>query len=298
MIYAILQGRLGNQLFIYAMAEAVRISRGKNEKVCLCTHELDKQNIAVSIKKLNFEDTTYISDFRSSMPVVSRIILSFYRRKMVSQDKIKTAKNEKKFEKIFNNFGIIAIENGYLDYQIPTTKDVYLVGYFQSAKYFENILSQKPVHLGCFPHFSKQIYSLSKEIERKNSVSVHIRRGDYTDIKNTKFATCSYEYYQRAIEYFRNTIPCPHFFIFSDDSQYVAEYFEIDANITFIPENINDIETIYLMSHCKNYILSNSSFGWWGQYMCSYKEKMVVAPNRWYADDTPCDIMQESWTIL
>jgi len=142
----------------------------------------------------------------------------------------------------------------------------------------------------CFDFDSSNIIQNKKnlwvldQIITGNSVSLHVRRGDYLTEKYTKiYGTCSIEYYNNSIKYILESIDNPKFYIFSDECDWVKENIKI-PDATYIDWNTNSDSFIdmYLMSKCKHNIIANSSFSWWSAYN-NFKEcKIVIAPKDWF----------------
>jgi len=179
---------------------------------------------------------------------------------------------------------------------------IYLKGYWQNEKYFQHI---EPVIRSEFTLTSKpdpinQQYLA--DILFSNSVSVHIRRGDYISdpIVNKKFVVCNLDYYYKAIDLISERVTNPQFYIFSDDTEWVSENFHIKHPTVLISHNKNqEHEDLRLMSFCKHHIIANSSFSWWGAWLCDHKEKIVLAPAKWYKNLTLTksnkDFIPQSW---
>jgi hypothetical protein len=134
------------------------------------------------------------------------------------------------------------------------------------------------------------------------SISVHIRRGDYvTDPTiNKVHGTCSVPYYKIAINRFKTLFENPRFFIFSDDLKWVEDNLCIENFSTFISHNgyIKDYEDLRLMSLCKHHIIANSSFSWWGAWLCENSNKIVLAPKKWFNNELnefTYDLIPTSW---
>ena len=149
--------------------------------------------------------------------------------------------------------------------------------------------------------------NIQKKIRACNiSCSIHIRRGDYVTSKasNKVHGVLNMNYYKNAIKLleknFSNDI---HFFLFSDDIEWVVDNLKI-KNSTFIINGLKSDphEDIYLMSLCDHNIIANSSFSWWGAWLNTNPEKMVVCPQRWFLNkklqresvDIPC----KSWVKI
>lgn len=160
-----------------------------------------------------------------------------------------------------------------------------LSGYFQSEKYFQGIEPDLRKELQLKAPFSdRSVSDYEKKISDSNSVAIHIRRGDY--LKKALHNVCTKDYYARSIEYMRESLAEPCFFIFSDDIEWCR------ANIGFGEYDFVVINTadqrladFYLMSLCKHVIISNSSFSWWAAWLNSSPDKIIVSPDRWFNDE-------------
>jgi hypothetical protein len=159
--------------------------------------------------------------------------------------------------------------------KIPPIKNILLNGFFQSAKYFENYYNDI-----CNLLINKGIVDkLKNNYILENSLSLHIRRGDYLLKANFHFNQ-SLLYYFDAIKYVDLIEKIDRIYVFSDDISWCKENFT-DDRIIFV-ENIEDYEQLYLMSLCNHNIIANSSFSWWGSYLNTNSNKIVIAPKNWY----------------
>jgi hypothetical protein len=167
--------------------------------------------------------------------------------------------------------------------------------FYQSEKYFKEIDYQ-----------IRREFTLKKpisdpEIENSNSVSVHVRRGDYVnDSKTNQYhGTCSMEYYKKAIAEIKEKYPEVVFYFFSDDIDWVKENFNIDGEKMKIGSNssLSDCEELILMSKCKHNIIANSSFSWWAAWLNQNPDKIVIAPKKWMNKELGSrpNITPESW---
>jgi hypothetical protein len=183
------------------------------------------------------------------------------------------------------------------------TPNAYVVGYWQSEKYFkiiEPIIRADFVFRGLLTEKNQQV---GNEIAQSNSVSIHVRRGDY--VKNIKtmaiHGLCSLDYYREAIQYIFDRVEQPRFFIFSDDIPWVKENLIIDSPCHYVDHN-NGAESwcdMRLMSLCQHHIIANSSFSWWGAWLNPSSNKMVIAPRRWFANQTDVsDLIPQDWVTL
>jgi hypothetical protein len=148
---------------------------------------------------------------------------------------------------------------------------------------------------------------LSDKMIQDESVSIHVRRGDYLSKSNKNiYWTCGGEYYRDAIRYLKTRIKNPVFFVFSDDIQWVKKNFTFlsESPTRFIEHGMtpSDCIDITLMRYCKHYIIANSTFGWWGAYLGNKnKNSIVIAPKKWYLKDHSFfirDLIPPEWIII
>lgn len=167
------------------------------------------------------------------------------------------------------------------------TNDMYLFGYFSSYKYFDEI---RPILLKEFTLKNplsiegKEILNL---IDNSNSVSIHFRRGDVIEdpaVIPWFKGICTDDYYRNAIDLIISKVESPHFFVFSNEIDWVKENFKLPYPITFVEHNTpqSACEDMYLMSKCKHNILGGgSSFSWWAAYLNQNSDKVVVHSHKY-----------------
>ena len=174
---------------------------------------------------------------------------------------------------------------------------MYLAGYWQSEKYFSFIEEKIKAEFT----FKIEIDDINKkyleEMNKVESISLHVRRGDY--LSSPSLNVCTEKYYENAITYFRERIENPIFFVFSNDIEWCRQNIN-GKDIKYI--NVNKGERSYndmrLMSACKHNIIANSSFSWWGAWLNSNAQKIIVAPNKWINNSknvSESDIIPEKW---
>lgn len=181
--------------------------------------------------------------------------------------------------------------------------NVYLVGYFQSEKYFTTIEEQirKDFTFKSPPGLENE-YLLEK-IQSTPSVSLHVRRGDYVlDPRiNLHHGVCDLTYYQRAIQEIEKRIKHPHFYVFSDDIPWVQANLKIGHHVDYVSHNqgAQSYEDLRLMSRCRHHIIANSSFSWWGAWLNSKTDKIVIAPGSWTNIKLDfSDLIPSGWVVL
>lgn len=177
-------------------------------------------------------------------------------------------------------------ENNYFDTKINEIKNYLFDGYWQDPIYFPKDLSN------IFAIFSPQNLNEKNmiffhDINSLNSVSLHVRRGDYLNhYMHGNIANKAY--FQNAIMYIEKQIDKPVFFVFSDDIGWCKNNLDFGSNdIYFVDGNNKSVEQdIILMSSCKYNIISNSSFSWWASYLNQNPDKIIVNPEYWFNQKT------------
>lgn len=177
----------------------------------------------------------------------------------------------------------------------------YLVGYWQSERYFTEIEELIRDEFFFQEPLSGEKLELAKVMQGEQSVSLHVRRGDYFSSAaiNALHGTCTLRYFSDAAAMVASQLQSPRFFVFSDDTAWTKEYLRLPYPMTVVEHNGPDRahEDMRLMSMCRHHIISNSSFSWWGAWLNPRVDKMVVAPSRWFNDasiDTK-DLLPASW---
>jgi hypothetical protein len=169
-------------------------------------------------------------------------------------------------------------ESGFQYFPIPKLDgNVKLIGHFQSEKYF---IEHRNELLELFEiNKTTNTHLLEKygEILNQDTCSIHVRRGDYVGLPN-HHPTQSIDYYKNAVKIIGED---NHYLIFSDDIKWCEENFNFLKHKTFVSGNM-DYEDLYLMSMCKNNIIANSTFSWWGAWLNKNENKKVVAPSKWF----------------
>lgn len=171
--------------------------------------------------------------------------------------------------------------------EMRTNKRIVLVeGYFQSYKYFDRYREEIQREFNIVKDLNLRSKKLSDEINSCNSVCVHIRRGDYLkSYYAPRFNLCDYEYYKKAMDYVFENTENPVFYVFSnshDDVEWIKSNYDFkDYNVRYVDLKNSDYEDLQLMINCKHFIISNSTYSWWAQYLCTNPDKIIVAPSKW-----------------
>lgn len=271
-----IQGGLGNQLFQYAFARSLSY-RTQQELL------IDKDSFIWSPSR------KYTLD------------------KFDIKENLFDIKNKLKFELVKE-----LDENFNFEYMIKNG-NYYFDGYFQSYYYFSDCMNviQKDFNLKNKSLIEQNTYqSMLNLINKSDSIALNVRRGDYTRKDLLMYhGVCPLTYYTYCINECIQLFNNPVFFIFSDDIEWVEENLEILRNVDYhnvsIPYlyhtdgnaiNVNDYIDLYIISQCKNHILSNSTFAWWGAWLSEYIDKKVFYYNKWYENGKSIkDLIPPDW---
>ncbi|WP_316632838.1 alpha-1,2-fucosyltransferase [uncultured Flavobacterium sp.] len=199
------------------------------------------------------------------------------------------------------------IENESFDYNynkkfmIPSKGITFYYGGWHTEKYF--VESKKTIEEAfefTAPNDKENIDCI-KKINETNSVSIHVRRGDFLNADNINLFgnVCTKEYFAKAIAKMESEISNPIFFVFSNDLEWVKENLVIN-NVTYVSWNsgINSWKDMYLMCLCKHNIIANSTFSWWGAWLNKNSDKIVLSPSRFLKNDTFTDVYPDSWVKI
>ena len=160
-------------------------------------------------------------------------------------------------------------------------ENMYLTGYFACEKYYADILYDLREKIQFPPSNNPLNREMADRMRNGNSVSVHVRRGDYLNPENvTMFGNiCTDAYYQNAIDFVKRIIPDTHFYFFSDDVSYVKKRFPgDDYTIVDINHGRDSFYDMWLMSNCKHNICANSTFSFWGARLNPNENKIMIRP--------------------
>jgi hypothetical protein len=277
MIIISLMGGLGNQMFQYAAAKHLSI-----------LHNTALRIDASHFRKLtkNREHVFQLDCFNISAPQALKDEIFRYRPPESKRHKI--MRRVRKTLKL----PVADIANPCL-YSEPDEShfkpdvldlgpDKYLVGYLNSYKYFHPIRDILLSEYTPKNEISIKAREMIKQIENANSVSIHIRRGDYVedpDVRKSIEGIMTDRYYRNAVESVADRVADPHFFVFSNDMTWVRAHFKIPFKTTYVDINPPDrgFEDLWIMSRCRHNITAGgSTFSWWGAYLNRNADKIVV----------------------
>lgn len=161
----------------------------------------------------------------------------------------------------------------------------FLLGYWQDSSYFKSVKADlsKVLTPKNIPGSASKI---ALKVRDKNSVSIHVRRGDYisNDTAQKVHGSCSLSYYMNAITTIKQKLESPYFVIFSNDINWTRENLHslLEGTEYEFMENNTQETDLWLMNQMKHHIIANSSFSWWGAYLASNPDQIVISPTPWY----------------
>jgi|10_taG_2_1085330.scaffolds.fasta_scaffold00201_14 hypothetical protein len=180
--------------------------------------------------------------------------------------------------------------------KLPYKKNMCLLGYFQSEKYFVHRADDIKALFEPTEEIKQYIDEQYSHILEGETIGIHVRRGDYTNHPNIH-PTCSPHYYQKALSMFKDADQYD-IVVFSDDAEWCKNEF---GSLAHVVENEADYIDLYLMSMCKHNIIANSSFSWWAAWLNANTDKVVVAPQRWFGPSVAYntkDLYCAGWEII
>ncbi len=263
MIISKINGGLGNQMFQYAIAKAIAVKNNDTFKLDINAYETYELHNGYRLNVFNItEDIALkkdIEDFKGKSSLINKILNKLNFNQNIYREKERTIFDKEVFYK----------------------NDIYLDGYWQNEKYFIDIRNDILKDFTFKKQNTKVVDSYLENINSSNSVSIHVRRGDYS--KHSEIGILDISYYKNAIGYIYDKIDNPIFYIFSNDIKWCEDNFNFLENKIFINNTKTEIDDMILMRNCKHNIVANSSFSWWSAWLNQNEEKMVIAPKKWMA---------------
>jgi len=287
MIIINLKGGLGNQMFQYALGRKMSL---KNEDEL----KLDVYGLEVANK---------VGDIYRPFDLGEFNIQNIH----ASAEEIKKLKYPLGiFSKLMRRFRFKVLKKTHGGWEpeiLEQTEDMYLDGFWQSPKYFEDIREEILKDFSLKSPLSPNFLSWTSKIQETNSVALHVRRSDYASNPRVlkEFGVCSANYYSTAITYLKKHTNSASFFIFSDDIEWVKKNLTLPDNSIFVSDKtLTTTEELILMSKCSHNIIANSSFSWWSAWLNTNERKIVIAPIPWFNTKKHIykDLIPDLWISL
>lgn len=165
---------------------------------------------------------------------------------------------------------------------LDAPSDCMLFGYFQTPLYFKGFESTLRKELSTHDlglEIGRE--ELAAKLRQPGSVAVHVRRTDYTG--NTDLDLCGLDYYRQAMQRMRGRVNGPRFYIFSDDPGWCLEQFsESDTEVVMHGKNQSSLTDLHFISLANHHVIANSSYSWWGAWLGEKPGQQVLMPPRWF----------------
>lgn len=306
MIQIIIKDGLGNQLFQYAYARCLQEQykqSGFSEVLAINPYFIqhrefkDNDKRDMSLQHFVLNESVSFLDIHNQVKGMS----AFKKRCFMSTPlkelyrwRVKNIKED--CENVFDyraKRGLYYTYSSYTDYVSPLSKkkDKFVFGFFQSENNFKSISDIIRTELKVKDTPSEANQKMIAQIQQDNSVCLHIRRGDYLNPRWKNLQVCTFEYYNNAINEILDKVQNPIFYVFSnthDDLEWIKDNYHFhdktsnrEIKLVYVDLSNPDYEELRLMYNCKHFIISNSTFSWWGAWLSDNENKIVCAPNRW-----------------
>ena len=308
MIFNNVTGRCGNQLFQYAYMR----------KLSLLNNDFDFTIDFFHVKRIGKEknDISFCDELKNFNVLPYRSITEcancvekygtkkqkrIYKNRLFVQRLSTRFRKKGIYLKYLNRmakYGIYREDFCSLMPRKTKVSNIFIRGYFENPAFFDDI---KDILLKEFTPNKKRLKEnneLYEIIERNESVCVSIRVWNDIQKESNLYMqrnVCTKEYYQRSIEKMAEILPDAVFIVFSNDIEWVKNNVTFNRPVYF-ERGIDPIyEKLRLMYSCKHFIISTSTFSWWAQYLSRNNSKVVIAPNKWYNDETTSFLLSENW---
>ena len=281
MIITKIKGGLGNQLFQYAAGRAVALHHKVPLKLDTTIFETYKLHNGYRLDQFAIQAEIAADNEIINLKGRNNVLFSALRK--AGLVKRKSYFKEKR--------------SSYFDSSVFKNNFVYLDGYWQNELYFSDIRELLLQELSPNNSMNDLGFAYLDSIKKSNSVSLHVRRGDYVNLKNIN--VLDVDYYMKAAEYIRKNVEKPTFYIFSDDLEWCKSSLTFLGDCIYVERTQTEIDDLNLMSFCQHNIIANSSFSWWGAWLNQNPNKTVIAPKDWLLNDPgSSNVILSDWVKL
>lgn len=282
MIIVRLSGGLGNQMFQYAFGKSASTKTGQELKFDISFFEKQthrKLELINCIEAMNVATREEIVNILYPKNIFLRMAAYIFKKTWKHSDNYIREKKSFCFD----------------DSVFKINKSSYFEGYWQNPDYFNdmrNVLLEEFQMKENLDDYSK---SVIEKMSQTNSVSIHIRAGDYLNIPEVR-DICNGNYYSRAISTVKEKVQNPNFFVFCEDEDYSRKMLPKNIISTFVKTSLNKPHLdMFIMTKCKHNIMANSSFSWWGAWLNQNLSKIIISPKTWHTNSDKNDIVLENW---
>jgi len=273
MIIARIIGGIGNQMFQYAFGRRLADSLGAELKLDISGYAAYKDR-SYQLPQLRVDCP--IADADECAALAGRQVTRYRRLMRRHLPALARAPETYFLEKS------VTFDPGMLD--VPDGS--YVDGYWHSERYFAPIAERIRNEYVPRERLSPSAQEMGEEMQSCESVSLHVRRGDYVHnpIAFNHHYVCDQDYYRRCVDHIRSVIDSPRVFIFSDEPDWVKANMPLPVPTVVVSPGAQTQEAteLWLMSSCRSHIIANSSFSWWGAWLDPRPDKLVLMPKQWF----------------
>lgn len=306
MVQIEIHGRLGNQMFQYASIKGIMRKYEYTELGMNFQNEVYRRNFENNLVDFNIDKYEEIKKinlnvYQKFLLTMVKVLQKILEKICKTREKFLIKQNyfERKLAPFLSKNGIYLLQQGYVEFRKTKFKNQICIGCFESPKYFNHIKKEILEEFTPKVEMLKENDALYEHIKKEESVCISIRRGDFLSDKNKKaHYVCTPEYFKKAVELMKSKIDNPTFIIFSDDIGWVKENMKFEGKVLYESGKDPVWEKLRLMYSCKHFIISNSTFSWWAQYLSRNEKKIVIAPSRWKNTYQNKDIYEENWDLI
>lgn len=301
-IHVLLTGRLGNQLFEYAFARSLQ-KQYSGRIICNIfdlDHRSEKSKVAdekFSYAMGGFKLNENVTLEDKALPWYADFSSPFIKP-------IKKLLPKQYFKQMAKHGYLMWQRTDYIPIPMLQSDKVSAYGWWQDIRYFQNVqqeLSNEVVPITDPLPENSYIYDAARDEE---SVCISIRCGNYFNpIVKKLLYVCTPQYFYNGINCISERLAHPKFIVFTDDVTWVKENLKLESvypQYDFLYERGCDTveEKIRMMELCNNFIISNSTFSWWSQFLSKNNNKIVIAPDRWFVDGRRIGLYMDDWTLV
>lgn len=298
-------GGLGNQLFIYATAKALAARTGAELVLDTKTgfrRDAYQRQFALHRFDIQYREANALEQFDFPAGKIARFMLRRANRHLPFRHRfyLTEKKHTERFPKV-DNFLKTGCSKRYFMPELMSFQPAgrtWLEGYWQSPRYFENIRETLTHELTVQGQLSPETMRVAAQIQTSDSVCVHLRLSRNI-VAGKEIATgkqLDWQHYIQCMDFVAQQIENPRFFCFSDNPEAAQKLGSLPYDIVLVSHNKGDErahEDFYLMSLCRHFILSNSTFGWWPAWLNTNPGSMVISPPVHFWDNR--DILPSGW---
>ena len=305
MIYISFEGGLGNQLFQYAIGRYME--EKFNEQVYIDSSKYEYESIEFREYELNdFNISTNWKIAPLQKNRLTRFGYGYYAYLAITWLYLKFNKNRKKRNgKIYfaNIYQWLTNHIGF--YRVHFDEKLHLYNSWTRKKIVRGMWFYPDIVLSLGEKLKEELtvktpvseinQKMLNQIMSTESVAVHIRRGDFVKLG---LVVCDIPYYKRCMNKMAGLIQNPTFFVFSDDINWVKENLaDTEYKVVFVDNNNGSTDDMRLVYNCKHFIMSNSTFSWWGAYLGRNENKIVICPEIWAKGSKRSPLILKEWIV-